>query len=115
MAALPSGHGGDDIPEPAGLRRLRHMVTFLTVSIILGVITVVALLVIRLAQIAPSQPPALPPVLALPPGETVRAVTLGTGWVAVVSADPAGSERIRVFDAASGAERGTLVIAPLPD
>ena len=32
--------------------------------------------------------------------------------VAVVTADPSGQERIRVLDAASGAPRGTLEIAP---
>jgi hypothetical protein len=30
-------------------------------------------------------------------------VTFGTGWIAVVTVDDVGSERIRVLDAATGA------------
>jgi len=103
---------GATVPEPPGLRRLRRLVTLLTATLILGVITVVALLVIRLAALGPAEGPALPPELALPAGETARAATLGTGWVAVVTVDAAGVERIRVLDAATGAERAAVEIAP---
>jgi hypothetical protein len=108
-----------DAPEPARLRQLRWMVNGLTATLILGVITVVVLLVIRLSALQPAPPPVLPPVLpdalALPPGETAQAVTLGTGWVAVVTRDTEGAERIRVFDAATGAERAAVPIGPAPD
>ena len=97
-------------PEPRGLRALRRLVTVLTATLILGVITVVGLLVIRLWALSPAPAPALPPEIALPAGETARAVTFGTGWVAVVTVDATGAERIRVLDAATGAERGVLAI-----
>lgn len=97
-------------PEPPGLRRLRRLVTALTITLIVGVITIVGLLVIRLSRVTP--PPELPASVALPAGESARAMTLGEGWVAVVTVDRAGAERIRVIDAETGAERGLTEIAP---
>jgi hypothetical protein len=85
-------------------------VTALTVTLILGVIAIVALLVIRLAP-GPALP-ALPPELRLPPGESARAVTFGDGWLAVVTVDEAERERIRVLDRATGAPRAVTEIAP---
>jgi hypothetical protein len=41
-------------------------------------------------------------------------VTLGDGWIAVVTADAAGHERIRVLDRATGAERAVTEIVPAP-
>lgn len=117
MSASTSGDARAAVPdaagpaEPPGLRRLRRLVTGLTATLIVGMIAVVALLVIRLAALEPPAP-ALPPAIALPAGETARAVTLGTGWVAVVTADAAGVERVRVFDAADGAPRGEIAIEP---
>lgn len=113
MAGDPSGRGGE-AAEPPGLRRLRRLVTTLTAVLILGVITVVGLLVIRLAALKPVAGPVLPPEIALPAGERALAVTLGTGWVAVVTADEAGRERVRVLDARTGAERAAVAIAPAP-
>ena len=107
------GTPGEPPPEPRGLRNLRRLVTLLTATLILGVIVVVGLLVIRLAALSPGAVPALPAGVALPAGESARAVTFGTGWVAVVTADAGGVERIRVFDAA-GAERAAVVIGTLP-
>lgn len=85
--------------------------TALTATMIVGVIVVIALLVIRLAALRPAPDPALPPEVALPAGESARAVTLGRGWIAVVTEDAGGAERIRVLDAATGAERGMVEIA----
>ena len=102
--------GDDEFPEPRRLRHLRWLVTALTATLIAGVITIVGLLVIRFG----TQPPApiLPPEVRLPEGEFARAVTLGTGWLAVVTVDAAGRERIRVLDAATGAPRAVTEIAP---
>ena len=86
------------------------MVNALTFALIAGVLVIAATLVIRLSA-GPALPP-LPEALRLPAGETARAVTFGEGWIAVVTADGTGVERIRVLDAASGAPRGTLEIAP---
>ena len=106
--------GDDDYPEPPRLRQLRRLVTLLTMTLIVGVITVVALLVIRLSSLQRPAAPALPAEIALPAGETARAVTLGDGWIAVVTADAAGHERIRVLDRATGAERAVTEIVPAP-
>ena len=99
-----------DFPEPPRLRQLRRLVTALTVTLIAGVITIVGLLVIRLSAAAP--PLTLPPEIGLPAGETAEAVTLGRGWVAVVTRDAAGRERVRILDAVTGAGRGVAEIAP---
>jgi hypothetical protein len=114
MAGSTSGRDGAETPEPPGLRRLRRLVTLLTATLILGVITVVALLVIRLAALRPAAPPMLPAQIILPIGEQTQAVTLGTGWVAVVTRDAAGVERLRVLDAETGAPRAEATIAPTP-
>lgn len=103
--------GVEDVPEPRRLRQLRRLVTALTATLILGVITIVALLVIRLSSIAPSAP-VLPAEIALPSGERAEAVTMGTGWIAVVTVDAAGRERIRVLDRATGAPRAVTEILP---
>ena len=86
------------------------MVLALTATLIAGVIAIVGLLVIRL-QAMPA-PLALPPEVRLPAGESARAVTLGSDWLAVVTVDATGQERIRVLDRASGAERAGVKIAP---
>ena len=91
----------DDTSEqlelPPSLRWLKWLVTALTLTLILGVITIVGLLVTRLplpgATIAP-QP--FPENLALPEGTRPAAITRGTGWVAVVTTD----DRILIFDTA---------------
>ena len=101
--------GEDGFPEPPRLRQLRLLVTTLTVTLILGVIAIVALLVIRLA---PTPAPTLPPRIRLPAGESARAVTLGQGWLAVVTVDGSGHERIRVLDRTTGAQRAVTEIAP---
>lgn len=103
---------GDEFPEPPRLRQLRRLVTLLTATLILGVITVVILLVIRLGSLSDHAAPAVPPEITLPAGESARAVTLGQGWVAVVTVDGTGAERIRVLDARTGAERAVTAIAP---
>jgi hypothetical protein len=115
MTAPAPGRGSEDLPEPPRLRALRRLVTALTATLILGMITVVVLLVVRLSALQPAPPPALPDALALPPGETAQAVTLCAGWVAVVTLDAAGAERIRVFDATTGAERAAVAITAASD
>lgn len=70
---------------------------------ILGIVTITALLVIRLTRDAP--PPALPANLVLPEGTRAEAVTAGRGWYAVVTAD----HRILVFGS-DGALRQTIRI-----
>ena len=69
---------------PPGLRLLQGLVIALTVSMILGVVTVVALLFVRLPST--TRPlPALPGSVALPDGATAAAITFGPGWFGVVT------------------------------
>jgi hypothetical protein len=78
-----------DAPDPAlppSLRFLKWLVILLTLTMIAGVITVVAVLVTRMPQ-AFSATPVLPEGLTLPPGAVAEAVTFGEGWIAVVTED----------------------------
>ena len=88
MTETPLGAPG----LPPSLRFLKTLVTVLTITMILGVITVVAVLVTRLQQVSPA--PGLPAGLILPAGITAQAVTMGTGWIAIVTND----NRILIFD-----------------
>jgi hypothetical protein len=102
-----------DPPEPRRLRQLRWLVNALMLTLIAGVITVATLLVIRLAPLG--QAPSLPDAISLPAGERAAAVTMGRDWIAVVTADEAGTERIRILDRATGAERAVTRIDPAPE
>ena len=92
-----AGMDEDEIPvvEDRNLVFLRRLVTALTATMIVGVLTVVVLLVIRLQTPAP---PSLPDEVSLPDGVTARAVTFGQGWVGVVTDD----DRFLVLDAETG-------------
>ena len=84
------------LPEPElppSLRFLKHLVTVLTVTMIVGVITVVALLVTRLPALISG--PAVPQGLTLPAGTKAAAITFGTGWTAVVTT----TDHILIFHA----------------
>ncbi len=96
-------------PElPPSLRLLKRLVTVLTVTMILGVITVVGLLVIRMPQM--NIPPALPASLVLPKGVTATAVTMGTGWIAVVTS----GNHILVFDTLGTLQQDIPIEIPPP-
>jgi len=71
---------------PPSLRFLKWLVIVLTLTMIGGVITVVAVLVTRMQQTAATGP-VLPDALTLPEGTKAAAVTAGTGWFAVVTTD----------------------------
>lgn len=58
----------------------------LTLVMIGGVITVVALLVTRMPQ-ALNGVPRLPEAIQMPEGAKAQAVTFGPGWIAVVTED----------------------------
>jgi hypothetical protein len=90
---------------PPGLRFLKALVIALAVTMILGVITIVALLVTRL-----NAPPPLPDRITLPEGVKAEAVTVGREWYGVVTTD----DRILIFDRLTGALRQTVSIAPAP-
>jgi hypothetical protein len=79
---------------PPGLRLLKWLVIILTLTMIGGVITVVALIVTRMPQAFTAPAPALPDTLTLPEGAQASAITFGEGWIAVVTDD----QRILIFD-----------------
>jgi Family of unknown function (DUF6476) len=89
---------------PPGLRFLKWLVIVLAISMIAGVITIVALLVTRL-QGGGALP--LPESIALPDGARAQAVTAGADWYAVVTTD----NRILIFDRLTGDLRQEVAIA----
>ena len=109
MSDMSSGpqSGGDALPPD--LRFLKRLVTVLAGTMIAGLITIIALLVIRFPQ-AIGPRPALPETIVLPEGATAEAVTMGRGWVAVVTEE----DEILIFDRATGALTQTVEIAPAP-
>ncbi len=70
---------------------------------ILGVIAMVGLLVTRLPQ--GNAAPVLPQGLVLPAGARIAAVTLGTGWTAIVTTQ----DQILIYDS-GGTLRQSLKI-----
>lgn len=70
---------------PPSLRFLRALVIVLMISMIGGVLALVWVVVTRLPAAMDATPPALPPAIALPEGESPAALTFGQGWVAVVT------------------------------
>ena len=80
----------------------------MTVTMIAGVITIVAVVVTRLQRPAPY--PAIPEALALPPGTEAEAVTFGRGFVLVVTRDG----RLLVLDRGTGTLRQTVTLGRAP-
>ena len=99
-----------DAPEPVlppSLRLLKWLVVVLTLTMIGGVITVVALLVTRMPQVMTASAPALPETFILPEGVKAEAVTFGKGWIAVVTTD----DHILIFGQ-DGTLRQDLTLTP---
>ncbi|MFD2855053.1 DUF6476 family protein [Seohaeicola zhoushanensis] len=93
----------EPLPEPANLRVLRILVTVLTVVMIGGLLTIVALFVIRFS----SSPPMVPDSVTLPDGLKAEAFTLGPDWYAVVTE---GGKKILIFDRETGVLRQTVEV-----
>ncbi len=111
--ASPGIDDDDEPPEPPRLRALRRLVTLLTTTAIIGVAVVAGTLVLRLSQ------PLTPPLsldaisaerIAAPPGETVTAAGAAPGALILVTRDAEGVERMRLYDAATGALSRTVTI-----
>ncbi len=90
-------------PDAKGLRFLRRLVTVLTATMILGVLTIVLLLVIRLQT---PRPPLFPDTIALPEGTTATAITRGEGWIGVVTDD----NRILIYPPEGGTPTQDIAI-----
>ena len=99
----------DDTPDteglPPSLRFLKGLVIVLTLTMIVGVITVVAVIVTRMPT-AMRSPLLLPDQITLPSGTTAQAVTMGDDWIGVVT----GNDRFLIFDRSTGALRQDVVI-----
>ena len=76
----------------------------LMITMIVGVITVVGLLVTRMPD---GRLPALPATLDVPEGAVAQAITLGPGWIGVVTTD----SRMMIFTP-DGKFRQELTISP---
>ncbi|MDJ1016919.1 MAG: DUF6476 family protein [Paracoccaceae bacterium] len=99
------------VGEDRNLRFLRRLVTVLTATMILGVLTIVVLLVIRLNGLGAVLPlPDLPSAVVLPGGVEARSLTFGPGWVGIVTSD----SRFLIYDSESGALADSVEIT-LPE
>ncbi|MBO9479091.1 hypothetical protein J7382_16205 [Shimia sp. R11_0] len=90
--------------EPANLRFLRLLVTGMTGIMVVGLVTLVVLLVMRFRD----DGPILPENLTLEDGAVAQAVTMGDGWVAIVTTD----NRILIHDRITGARRQEIILSP---
>lgn len=95
--------------DSAGLgtvRYLKTLVTAMTVTTILGLIVLITVVVMKFSQATPSQSALpLPDQITLPEGVSADAVTMGQGWIAVVSGD-----EILIFNSADGSLRKRVSI-----
>ena len=89
-------------PEPPRLRRLRLLVSVLTVTMILGLIVIIGSIVITLTGSDGNPRLTLPESITIPEGETANAVTAGDNWHGVVTTRPDGSQMFHIFQNQSG-------------
>lgn len=89
----------EETPLPAQdqrtLRYLKGLVTVLTATMVLGLLSIVVLLVIRLQT---PLMPAMPDAITLPNGTRATAFTQSATWYAVVTED----DRILIYDRSTG-------------
>ncbi|QHQ33906.1 DUF6476 family protein [Algicella marina] len=100
-------------PEPAPLRRLRLLVTVLTLTMIVGMLTITGLLAWRLSTAgqAELQPgPTLPENLPLPSGETLISYTQSPDYTVLITRDADGQERLHLLTKDNGEISETLVL-----
>ncbi|MGI9391145.1 MAG: DUF6476 family protein [Boseongicola sp.] len=98
---------GDGAPqsEVGHLRYLKWLVTILTVTMIAGFLTIVALFVMRFSEMGAVE---LPDQISLPEGVAATAFTRGEDWFAVVTSD----NEILVFSRVTGNLRQRIKIEP---
>lgn len=90
--------------QEKNLRYLRILVTTLTVTMIVGLLTIVALLVMRFS--ADTRIVQVPDEIILPDGAVATAFTKGSDWYAVVT----GADEILIYDGATNELRQTIKI-----
>lgn len=104
----------NDFQEPPQLRRLRWLVTGLTVVLMVGVLAIAATIVIRLGfGVGDALPigPVRAERFVLPRETEIVAVGRGPGIVMFVLRGPDGTEALHVFDEETGEPAGRTVIA----
>ena len=89
----------------AHLRYLKWLVTALTLTMIGGFLTIVALFVMRFSDMGVV---ALPDEIVLPDGAKAAAFTQGADWFAVVTE----ADEILIFSRATGTLRQTIRMEP---
>ena len=104
MNEAPSDDTGQARLSPA-IRLLQWLVIGLTASLIVGLITIVAVIVIRFPKPGVREVP-LPAEITLPEGTKAHAITYGAGWYAVVT----DTDQILIFSAATGKLRQTVTM-----
>jgi hypothetical protein len=117
MAQHRPDRADDEFPEPAHLRRLRWLVTGLTVVLIVGVLAIAATIVIRLGLgIGEAVPggPVRAERFELPAGAEIVAVGRGAGTVLFVLREPDGTEALHVFGDEGGAPESRSAITRRP-
>lgn len=84
--------------------------TILTASMILGLVTIIVLIVIRVPNVIRTveDPIPLPSELTLPDGTVATSFTQGQDWYAVVTQD----NEILIFDRGDNSLRQTIIINP---
>lgn len=98
-----------DAPQPEEavpqLRYLKWLVTILTATMIIGLVTIVALFVMRFNDMRAVE---LPDTIALPDGARASAFTQGDDWFAVVTDD----SEILIYSRVTGNLRQRIRIDP---
>lgn len=97
------------------MRFLKWLVILLTLTMIVGVITVVAVIVTRMPQAfggGAALTGALPQAIVLPEGAAAQAATFGRGWVAVVVRGADGAERILIYTPEGRLQQEVALTAP---
>jgi hypothetical protein len=98
----PDQEHEDQVPDPAGLRFLRGLVTVLTLIMVGGVVTIIILLVMRFRDV----PPNLPAEITLPAGAKATGFSQGTQWFAVIT----DQDEILIFDRVTGRLTQTIKV-----
>ncbi len=98
--------------EPAPLRRLRRLVTLLTLTLIFGMITITGLLAWRLST---GQKFALPEEIALPAGEVLISYAASPGWTVVITRDRQDAQKIHIIPRGRTEIHQTVRVRTLPD
>ncbi len=113
--AIKEAREEEDLPEPPKLRFLRRMVVALTATLMVGVLTIAAAIVITVSRDPAPAPLAdgaeLAERVTLPAKETLISATLSAGVLTVATRGPDGAETLRMFDASTGEARGVVAVA----